>query len=159
MISRLLPLALALGSCLLTSCATFNDTELGIIRGSGVSPRIYAKMDEGHELRPEDVIELTRRHVPERYILRQIDDVGVDYVLGPDDYKRLERARVSPAVIDALVVASNQFSERYAAPRRRVYVGDPYYYGDPYLDGPPYVSGSVGIGFSSGRYHRHHRHR
>jgi hypothetical protein len=160
MISRLLPLALGLGLCLLTGCSTFNETELGIIRGSGVSSRVYSKMDDGHELRPEDVIELTRRHVPERYILRQIDDVGVDYVLSPEDYKRLRRAKVSPAVIDALVVASNQFSERYAAPSRRVYIGDPYYYDDPYSTayGPPYVTGSIGIGFSTGNCYHHHGH-
>lgn len=163
MISRLLPASLLLG-LLLTGCSTFNETELGIIRGSGVSPRVYTKMADGHELRPEDVIELTRRRVPDRYILRQIDDAGVDYVLSKQDYRRLKSARVSPAVIDALVEASTDFSARYAAPSRRAYFYSPYYYDDPFFYGDPYPywGGSVGIGFSSGRYwhgdHHHHHH-
>jgi hypothetical protein len=165
MISHVLPASLLLLGLLLTGCSTFNETELGVIRGSGVSPRLYTKMEDGRELRPEDVIELTRRRVPERYILRQIDDAGVDYVLSRDDYKRLKNARVSPAVIDALVVASSEFSERYAAPSRRAYFYDSYYDDDPFLyGGSPYWGGSFGIGFSTGRYrnhhhHHHHRHR
>jgi hypothetical protein len=158
--SRCLPATLLL-SFLLTGCATFNDSELGIIRGSGVSPRVYTKMEAGRVLTPEDVIELTRRRVPERYILRQIDDAGVDYVLSPEDHKQLQQARVSPAVIDALIMVSDEFSDRYAAPRYRVYGPDPYpYYYDDYY-GPrlyPRVGGSVGIGFTTSHGHWHHRH-
>src|SRR5690349_5610681 len=106
MISRLLSASLLSLGLLLTGCATFNHTELGIIRGSGVSGRVYNKMEDGRPLRPEDVIELTRRHVPERYIVRQIEDVGVDYALTRDDYKRLQKAGVSRGVIDALIAAS-----------------------------------------------------
>jgi hypothetical protein len=165
--SRLLPASLLLFGLLLTGCSTFNEAELGIIRGSGVSSRVYAKMADERELRPEDVIELTRRRVPERYIVRQIDDVGVDYVLTKEDYRRLKNARVSPAVIEAMVQASNDFSARYAAPSRRAYFYSPSYYDDPFLYGDPYPywGGSVGIGFSSGRYwdrgrhHHHHHHR
>jgi hypothetical protein len=158
--SRLLPATLLLGLLLLTGCSTFTDTELGIIRGSGVPPRLYGKMEDGRELTPEDVIELTRRHVPDRYILRQIDDVGVDYVLSPADVKRLRQARVSPPVLDALVMASDEFASRYAAPSRGVfYTGpDPYYYDDGYYGPGPYpIHGSIGIGISSGRGHWHHR--
>ena len=96
-------------------------------------------MQEGHVLTPEDVIALSQRHVPERYILRQIDDAGVDYVLTPEDHKRLEKARVSPAVIDALVAASDDFSGHYAGPRHHVYVSAyPYPYYDPYDYYGPY---------------------
>ncbi len=159
--SRLLPAASLLLGLLLTGCATFSDTELGIIRGSGVSPRIYSKMQEGHVLTPEDVIALTQRHVPERYILRQIDDAGVDYALTTADHKRLEKARVSPAVIDALVAASDDFSGRYAGPHHHVYVGAyPYPYYDPYDyygygPGPyPYpYGGSVSVGIYPGYGH------
>ena len=49
------------------------------------------------EPRPEDVIELTRRRVPDRFIVRQIEDVGVDYVLSPEDYQRLRKAGVTAA--------------------------------------------------------------
>ena len=164
---RLLPVLLFTGlGLVLTGCATFDKTELGLIRGSGISPRLYAKMQHGDELTPEDVIELHRRHVPDRYVLRQIDDAGVDYLLSPEDFKKLKRSQVSPAVVDALITASADFSERYAAPSRFSYYGS---YGYPYDDayygyGPDYYPyGGIGIGVYSDRRwgggHHHHHHR
>ena len=158
---RFLPATLLSLGLLLTGCATFTDRELGFIRGSGVSPRVYAKIQDGHALTPEDVIELTRRRVPDPYILRQIDDAGVDYVLTLDDHKRLERAHVSRAVIDALATASTEFSGQYSRPHHHVYVGvSPYPYYDPYdYYGPypypyayPYGGVSVGIYPGWGRH-------
>lgn len=152
-----------------SGCATFNEAELGIIQRSGASPRVVTKMADGRPVTPEDVIELTRRRVPDPYILRQIDDVGVDYVLSPEDFTKLKKARVSPPVIDALVVASDEFAERYTLPRYSGYAYDPlldpYPYPYPYYDGyygPRYrgpIRGSVGIGFTTGgpRHWRHHR--
>jgi hypothetical protein len=144
------PLAALCLSFVLTGCATFNDTELGIIRQSGVSPRVFEKMRDERVLTPEDVIEATRRRVPERYLVRQIEDAGVDYVLSPDDYRRLQRAGVSPLVLETLVAASDEFASLYVAPRYDMYPVDPYY--DDYY-GPglhPRVSGSVGAGFTTG---------
>jgi hypothetical protein len=160
---RFLPPATAalLATLLFTGCATFDDSELGIIRGSGVSQRVYTKMEDGRELTPEDVIELTRRGVPDRFILRQIDEEGVDYVLTPEDEKRLEKARVSPPVMDALRRASDDFSSRYAAPRHSVYIDEPavpYHYDDGYYGADPYpIHGSIGIGISSPRHRHWHR--
>jgi len=149
-------------SLLFTGCATFTDAELGLIQRSGVSPRLVNKMESGRELTPEDVIELTRRAVPDRYILRQIEDAGVDYVLSPEDFKKLQQARVSPAVLDALGAASDDFASHYAAPQADMFAVDPYpypYYEDPY--GPRRYSpirGSIGIGVSTGgpRHWRRH---
>ena len=136
----------------LSGCATFDESELASIQRSGVSPRIVSKMEAGRVLTPEDVIELTRRRVPRNYILRQIEDAGVDYVLTPEDYQRLQKARVAPEVLDALLAASDDFAARYAAPVYRPSVVDPYYDDVDYAPHPqPYVSGSVGIGFSSAR--------
>jgi len=169
MISRLLPATLLSLGLVLTGCATFDKTELGIIRGSGVSGRVYNKMQDSRPLRPEDVIELTRRHVPERYIVRQIEDVGVDYALSREDFKRLQNANVSRGVVDALIAASAEFSERHAPSRHHVYFGDPFYYPysypydyDPYSYGWPYYGGAAfGIEFSGGHdchYGHHHHH-
>jgi hypothetical protein len=152
------PLIASLVTCLLVSgCATFNDSELGIIHQSGVSPRVFAKMEQGRVLSPDDVIELTRRHVPDRYIVRQLEDAGVDYVLSPEDYQRLQKARVSPEVLEALVAASDEFASRYTSPRAHVYVADPYYddYYFPHRS-PVYVTGDIGVGFSS--HHHMMRH-
>jgi len=160
-------LAMLFAGLLLTGCATFTDAELGVIQRSGVSPRLITKMEDGRVLTPEDLIELTRRRVPDPYLLRQIDDVGVDYVLSAADFKKLQQARVSPAVVDALVMASAEFASRYAAPRYELYAGDPLLdpYPYPYYDGyyGPYhrsrFGGSVGFGFSTrDRRHHHHRH-
>lgn len=139
----------------LSGCATFDESELATIQRSGVSPRIVSKMEAGRVLTPEDVIELTRRRVPNNYILRQIEDAGVDYLLSPEDYQRLQKARVAPEVLDALLAASDDFAARYAAPVYRPRVVDPYYDDAYYAPHPhPYVSGSAGIGFSSARHGR-----
>jgi len=138
----------------LSGCATFDESELTLIQRSGVSPRIVSKMEAGRVLTPEDVIELTRQRVPNSYILRQIEDAGVDYVLSPEDYQRQQKARVAPEVLDALLAASDDFAARYTTPVYRSNEVDPYYE-DPYGPRPdPYVSGSVGIGFSSARHGR-----
>lgn len=143
---------LLLFAAALSGCATFDESELATIQRSGVSPRIVSKMESGRVLTPEDVVELTRRRVPSNYILRQIEDTGVDYVLSPEDYQRLQKARVAPEVLDALLAASDDFAARYAAPIYRPRMVGPYYDDDYYEPRPhPYVSGSVGVGFSSAR--------
>jgi hypothetical protein len=165
MTSRLLPATLLLAfGLLLPGCATFSDNELGIIRSSGVSPRVYDKMQNDRVLHPEDIIELTRRHVPSRYIVRQIEDTGVDYVLSKEDFKRLQNAQVNRDVLDALIAASEDFSGRYAGPHHHVYVDaypypyyDPYYYGPyPYAYPYPYYGGSFGVGVVVGPRHCWH---
>jgi hypothetical protein len=80
-------------------------------------------------------------------------------MLSPEDLKRLEKARVSSAVMDALARASEDFSSRYASPRHSVYIAEPvpYHYDDGYYGSDPYpIHGSIGIGISSSR-HRHWR--
>lgn len=145
-----------LAACFLTGCATFNETELAIIQRSGISPRVFEKMQAGRVLTPEDVIELHRRRVPDRYVVRQIDDVGVDYVLSPEDDQRLQRAGVSPQVIEMLIAESDDFASRYAAPRYDAYFADPYYY-DEYYYGPrpllrPRIGGAAGVRLYRGPY-------
>lgn len=163
----LLPVAVLLsGFALLTGCSTFNDNELGIIRGTGVTPRVYEKMQRGREISPEDVIEMTRKHVPSRYIVRQVEDIGLDYVLSPEDVKKMEKARVSRDVIDTMIAASDEFGSQYASPRRSsvtFYSGyDPYFY-DDYYYGPGYgyyrrpypVYGTVGVAVVPRHRHWH----
>jgi hypothetical protein len=147
-----------LATLFVAGCSTFNEAELGTIQRSGVSPQLVTKMQDGRPLKPEDVIELSRRGVSDGYILRQIDDAGIDYLLSPDDLKKLQRAGVSPAVLDALAVASQEFASRYIAPRYDMYPADPYY-DDGYYYGRHQrpITGSVGIGFATGRHH-HGRH-
>jgi hypothetical protein len=156
-------------SILITSCfagcATFSDAELGRMRQRGVSPVVVDKMQDGRALRPQDVIELTRRGVADDLIVRQIQDTGLDYILSRDDFKRLQSARVSRPVMDALIAASDDFASEHAPSRPRVYAGyNDYYYDGPYY-GPypyyyPYPYGGVSVEIGGGRYwgHRHYWH-
>jgi len=140
-----------------TGCATFTPAELGQIRQRGVAPAVVNKMEDGRVLHPGDVIELTRRGVPDNFIIRQIDDAGVDYVLNRSDMKLLQNARVSRAVVDALIAASDDFAARYAPPGRvQAYATYPYYgYGyAPYYGPYPYAYpyGGVSVEIGGGRY-------
>ena len=144
---------------LLAGCASFTDAELGRIRQRGVSPPVVAKFEDGKGLSPQDVIELTRRRVPDSFIIRQIEDAGVDYVLGKEDIKRLRAAGVSAAVFDALIYASDDFARGYYAPRYAtsysVSADDPYgYYYGP---GSYCPAGSVGVGYCAPLHHHWHR--
>jgi hypothetical protein len=131
-------------------CATFSDREIGQMRQHGVSSAVIGKMEEGHVLSPSDVIELTRRGVPDDFIIRQIDDTGVDYILSRTDFKRLRDAHVSRPVMDELISASQDFASHHSSHSTYAaypYPYDPYYYGAyPYFYPYPYYGFSVGFG-------------
>ena len=155
-----LPILSLFAILLFTGCASFNEAELGRIRQRGVSRQVLTKFEDGKVLSPQDVIELTRRHVPDSFIIRQIEDAGTDYVLSKADTKRLRAAGVSAAVLDALRSASDDFARGYYAPRYvtsyGVYADDPYGYYGP---GSYYPYGSFGIGYYVPFHpHGHHWH-
>ena len=146
-----------------TGCATFTDAELGQIRQHGVAPALVGKMEKGRVLTPQDVIELTRRGVPDNFIIRQIQETGVDYILNRNDVKVLQKAKVSPAVLDALQGASDDFASQYVGPTRMMssatYSGYPYYNyypAYPYYS-YPYPYGGLQVEVSGGRcWNGHH---
>lgn len=145
------PLLLAAfaASLLLAGCASFSKTELAQIRQRGVQPAVVAKLEHGHPLKPAEVIELSRRSVPDVLIIRQIDDTGLDYILAKNDVTSLRAARVSPPVIDALMAESDRFARNYA-PGFGPHYASPYddviYGSDPYR----YTGDATdGVGFSS----------
>ena len=147
---RLLSPALVAG-LLLAGCANFSKVELAEVRQHNVPPVIMGKMEHGHVLTLAEVIDVTRRGVPERLILRQIDNTGLDYTLAKDDVARLTKAKVAPAIIDALLVEAERFARNYA-PGFGPHFVSPYddviYGSDPYrFTG----DAAVGVGFSS--YH------
>jgi len=144
-----LPSAAFAASLLLAGCANFSSTDLAQIRQHNVPPAIVGKMETGHVLTPPEIVELTHRGVSDRIILRQIDNTGLDYTLGKEDFARLEKEGVSRAVIDALAAESERFTRNYApgfgphyvSPYDDVTYGpDPYRYTD---------DATAGVGFSS----------
>ena len=155
MLRRLLPALLAVS---LTACSTFDDRELAGLRSQRVSPPVYSKLSRGEPIEPADVIELTRRGVAPSLIVRQIEDHGVASLISRSDVTKLRNAGVSPAVIDAMLRASDEFVRDHAPASGSVFVDsyDPYYgYSDPW----PY-HGGVSFGISSRRSHfgHHGRH-
>ncbi|MGB8167483.1 MAG: hypothetical protein WCF18_08320 [Chthoniobacteraceae bacterium] len=153
---RFIPLIFA---AVLSGCASFDQSELAQVRGHGVAPAVVTKLDRGDPVAPADVIELTRRGVRDEWIIRQIEDHGVDSFIARSDVASLRRAGVRPAVIDALLRASDLFSDNYRD-RNSAYYGsyysDPYFgYYDPY---PGYWSGGVGASFVVPLGHHHHHH-
>lgn len=147
----LIPLAVLAASLTLAGCASFTKAELAQVRRQGVSPGVVAKLENGDPLVPGEVIELTRRNVPDPLILRQIDDTGLDYILGKDDLARLRAAKVSPPVVDALQHESARFARSYNPGFGPHYVSP---YDDVIYEPDPYRftrDASVGVGFSS--YH------
>ncbi|HEV7868971.1 MAG TPA: hypothetical protein VGO90_14890 [Chthoniobacteraceae bacterium] len=161
-------LLLASVAVVFSSCATFTETELAHVRSRGVSRPVLSKLDQGRPIEPADVIELTRRGIPERLILRQIEDHGVTSLIAKTDVLAMRRAGVSALVIDAVLRASDEFAGDYSGRGPDVSIGYTSYYDDwpggygydPYYYDRPYY-GSVGIGFSTHRALRpglpHHR--
>lgn len=142
MFRRFTPLAFAIA---LAGCTTFTDRELATFRTQRVAPPVYTKLSRGLPLNPSDVIELTRRGVADSMIIRQIQDHGVASLIERNDVARMRRAGVRPAVIDAMLWASDDFARRYAA---RDYYGafGPYYGLWPWYAG-------MGFGYTTGGYY------
>ena len=148
MTSRIL-LALAL---VLAGCSTFNKTELAQIRQRGLRPELLGKLEHRRALEPDDLIELRRARVDDELVVRQLEDVGINYLVPRSDAARLRAAHVSPRVLDALIHASERFA------RREAY--DPYedgwFYADPWT---PQLYGDWTIDFSAPVYGHRRWHR
>ena len=135
-------------AALLAGCANFSKQELAQIRQQGVPPVIVGKMEQGHVLKPAEIIELAHRGVPDALILRQINDAGLDYILAKNDVTRLRATHISQPVIDALMAESDRFARNYSPGFGPHYVSpydDTIYGSDPYR----YTSDATdGVGFS-----------
>lgn len=148
--------ALLLAAVCLTACSTFEDHELASFRAKRVPPPVYEKLSRGEALSPSDIIELTRRGVAETQIIRQLDDHGIDSLLQRADVQRMRRAGVSARVIDAALLASDEFARDFSEPRY-VSVEPGWDYYDPW-PGYGYGYGGVGFGFTTSRYYHRGRH-
>ena len=155
-ISRVIASFIAAG--LLASCATQTKEQLAAVRASGVSPEVVHKLEHWRVLSPEDIIELHRRHVNDAIALRQLDRIGVDYIVGKDILRQLRKAGVGQEVVAAVILAGQRFVEEFHQYHPGGYWADgwygwggyPYGYG-PYLDhGPrPYYYGAP---YAGGRF-------
>ena len=172
-ISRVFASFIAAG--LLAGCATQTKEQLAAVRAAGVSPDVVHKLERWRVLSPEDIIELHRRHVNDAIALRQLDRIGVDYIVGKDILRQLRKAGVSQEVVAAVILAGQRFAEQFHQYHPGGYWADgwygpygyPYGYGPyfdygprPYFYGAPYVGGrfpggvgpGVGGGFRGGGF-------
>lgn len=109
-------LSLALAALILGGCVTYKEEEFATIRSHKVPPAVYRKLKEREVATPADLIVLTRCRVPDALIVKQIDTIGIDYMLRRSEVTELQSAGVSPAVIESLVAASERFVTRFAPP-------------------------------------------
>jgi hypothetical protein len=155
-------LAILLASALLLAgCATQPKEQLAAARSAGVSPEVMHKIERWGYLSPGDIIELKRRHVNDAIALRQLDRIGVDYIVDKDTLRQLRKAGVSELVVSAVILAGRRFEEQFQQHRVGYWYGaaygpwgpyDPFLYdlGRPYPR-PPYGPGPGGPdGFRGG---------
>ncbi len=157
-----LALACALAT-LLSGCAVHTKQTIATIRAAGVPEPTLSKLSERGVLTPEEIIGLTRRGVQDAVVVRQLEVVGVDYVVLPEDLKKLRAAKVSRTVLSALVAAGDRWRwQRVAMAQRFYYYDSDWGYYPSYIGGPwgwPYSS--ISFGHHGGRHHggghKHHR--
>ena len=118
------PLILLLALALV-GCATFKKADLAEIRGLGVPPALVAKLEHRRPLTPEDCIVLKRARVGDELVVRQLDRVGIDYLLTRPDILRLRHAGVAPSILAALVRESNRFAAFHSYDEHRDYAPPP----------------------------------
>jgi hypothetical protein len=135
-------LLLVAATCALVGCGLSDQqkADYASVARSGVSPAIYDKMVHDDPLSINDIISLSQAHVSDGVIVRYIRDHGTLYALNGEDFDHLQKAGVSPSVIDYMARAGNP---------------GPYPYGPgpgPYFYPPPVAIG-IGIGGGGGHWH------
>jgi hypothetical protein len=144
--------ALVLGGC---SSLDHHDRSLLQEHGVGVGSPLYEKMQHGEPLNLPEIIELSQRGLPPRFIVEYVHDTHFVYHLKPEDLRELRSAGVSREIVDYLQATPGMY-----APRIGPYPDGPYPYGGypygPYGPGP-YPDGPYGYGvYGSPYYHRYH---
>jgi hypothetical protein len=87
-------------------------------------------MTDGDELSIPDIVELSKRHVPDGLIIHYLAETQAVYRLHTADVLGLGKDGVSHEVIDYLLQTPQMYAYRY---------GPPFYYDPYYYDYPPYV--------------------
>jgi hypothetical protein len=147
----LLPALLAL---VLAGCETLNQADREMLYRHHVSEVVSDKMVHGEPLAVADFIELSKRGVPDGFVIRYLRSTYAVYNLTTAQVLRLRRGGVSDDVIDYLLQTPRMFGPRY-------YPYDPYFGIGPYY--PYYYPygfyGYPGFFYGSGyRYRYYHGH-
>ncbi len=135
---RPLPALCAITALLLAGCATFNQREMAVIRQSGAPRVVVSKIERGDPITPSEIITLSRR-VPDSFLIRYLEDDGVDYIVNRADVLRMRAAGVRARVIDTVILEGDRFARDHAPSYDSAYGvswgGSGMYGADPYYSG------------------------
>lgn len=131
---------LAIIATVLSGCATLDRADLSMLEQHHVSPTVYDKMAHDERLDLPDIIELSKRKVPDSFTLRYLRSTYAVYQLDSEDVLHLRRAGVSREIIDYLLSTPSKYGVRSYPYPYPGYPYDPYYYPYPYYyDYPPVI--------------------
>lgn len=135
--------AVALFALALASCATLSQSDRIALQHYDVPPLIYDKMVHGESLSVPDIVELSKKGLSPRFIIRYLRSTDAVYHLTSQDVVRLSREGLDQEVLDYLLAT-------------------PEFYGPRGISGDPYFGQSYPYGYYPvivGGFHHHHSHR
>ena len=139
----------------LAGCAAINRSEQNTLIQHNVSPVVSDRMVRGEVLTLSDIIELSRREVPPKLIIRYLYSTRAVYALDKQSLARLNQAKVCKEVMDYLLDTPSLFAPQYYP--RPYYDGPPwypaYYPYDPYYPWGPHFYGGSSVIIMGGRGH------
>ncbi len=139
---KILPMITVIGALSLGACSSLNHSDRTLLAQHGVGGYLYDKMKHGDPLELGDIIELSRRGLPTRFIVEYLRDTHFIYRLKPEDVQRLRSAGVAQNIIEYMLATPGMFGPR---------IGPPY--------GPgPYGPGPYGYGPYGPRPYWRYRH-
>jgi hypothetical protein len=141
---KFLPIIASICALALGACASLDHSERGMLQQHGVAGPLYQKMMHGEPLELGEIIALSQKGLPPRFILDYVHDTHFVYHLKPEDLRELQAAGVSRQIVDYLEATPGMYAPRIGYPY------GPYPYG-PYPDGP-YPYGPYGYGYRSYGY-------
>ena len=97
---RRLPYLLAF---VLAGCQTLSPRDASTLREHNVPPSLQQKMAHGDSLPPADVVELSRRGVPQGLVVNYLESTGAVYALRTRDILALRRDGVPETILDYML--------------------------------------------------------
>ena len=148
---KALPIIATICALTLGACSSIDHSERSLLTQHGVSGPLFEKMRHGEPLDLGEIIELSQKGLPTRFILDYVHDTHFVYHLKPEDLRELRGAGVAREIVDYLEATPGMYAPRIG----------PYPYG-PYPDGPyPYGPYEYGYGYygpGRGYYPGYHYH-
>ena len=138
------------GIAVLSGCSTLSQNDRTVLDQHHVSASLYERMSHRDPLEISDIIELSRRQVPNRFIVHYLDSTDTTFRLSKGEISQLRKAGVSSEVIDYLLDTAPVYSRRpsYYYSAYPAYGPYPYYPGDYYYGGGTTVIFRGGGGYS-----------